>query len=57
MKKNKKIVIVLAIILVGILAILISNYLTHKNDCCSCCPEGSDVCIDLCCKCEGAIFK
>lgn len=58
MKNNKKKVIaVLGIILVGVIIFLITNYLIHKNDCCSCCPKGEDVCISLCCKCKGAIFK
>jgi len=53
----KTIIAVLIIMLVGVLLFLIVNYLTHRNDCCSCCPKNSEICIDVCCKCKGAIFK
>ena len=57
MKKNiKRIIIAVVIIVVGVSIFLLSNYLIHKNDCCSCCKDG-DVCIAMCCKCKGTIFK
>ena len=58
MKNKIKVIIrIIIILLVVVLIFLITNYLIHKNDCCSCCPEGSNTCIEMCCKCKGAIFN
>ena len=55
-KKTKKIIIFSGIILAIAAILLMLNYLKHKNDCCSCC-QNDDICISVCCKCKGAIFK
>lgn len=52
---------ILQIILIGIIITLLGlglyvlyDYIKHKDDCCSCCPNAKpgEVCIDSCCRCE-----
>ena len=51
--KNKSyIIMVLAISIVAV--VILFKYLkVHKDDCCSCCPDNAEYCLDTCCKCKG----
>ena len=43
---------VLAISVVAV--VILFKYLkVHKDDCCSCCPDNAEYCLDTCCKCKG----
>lgn len=52
-KMLKKILIIILSILLIIGSYFLYDYLKHKDDCCSCCPnlKEGEVCITGCCRC------
>ena len=55
MKKILKYIFVLIIVLVLVVGLyFLYDYIKHKDDCCSCCPNASEgeSCISACCKCK-----
>lgn len=54
---NKILKIILTCILILLLIVgsyLLYDYLKHKDDCCTCCPnlKEGEVCIARCCRCN-----
>ena len=52
MKILKKILIFILSLLLVVGSYLLYDYLKHKDDCCTCCPnlKEGEVCIEMCCR-------
>lgn len=61
MKVLLKVLKWIAIVAVTVLLLIIIRDIyiistDHKNECCSCCTAGEEVCIDMCCPCTKTII-
>ena len=57
MKKWLMVIIIIAIIVILFIAGVEITYKSLITDCCSCCDDGEEICISLCCECEYNTFE